>query len=245
MVDARTVDIKDLFADLQERMLVNLVGDRKIIDHPTAKGTASEVNWRKMLADHLPKRYQVDTGFLLDHEGTISDQIDVVVFDRQYTPFLLNRDGGLYIPAEGAYAAFEVRQDFNRDNLKYACGKVASVRRLKRTSFQVTHAGGQFPPREPIHILGGILTLDSEWSPPFGNSFIKVIRDLDVESRIDLACVLKHGTVDVIYDGQPHVAVSPPNCTLIFFLLRLLSRLQGVGTVPAMDLNAYAKWLGS
>lgn len=244
MVDARTVDIKDLFADLQDRMLVNLVGDRKIIDHPTAKGAASEVNWRKMLSDHLPKRYQVDTGFLLDHEGSISEQIDVVVFDRQYTPFLLNRDGVLFIPAEGAYAVFEVRQDFNKDNLKYASEKVASVRRLKRTSFQITHAGGHFPPREPIHILGGVLTLDSGWSPPFGNSFTQLIRGLNVDSRIDLACVLNHGTVAVLYDGQPRIAVSPPNCTLIFFLIRLLARLQSVGTVPAIDLDAYAKWLG-
>lgn len=245
MVDRKTVDIKGLFEDLQERMLVNLVGARKVIDHPTAKGGASEVNWRGMLSDHLPKRYQVDTGFLLDHEGAISEQIDIVVFDRQYTPFLLNRDGVLYIPAEGAYAVFEVRQDFGRDNLKYAADKIASARRLKRTSFQITHAGGQFPPRVPIHILGGILTLDSAWSPPFGNSFIQLITELGADSRVDLACVLKHGTVDVLYDGQPHVTVSPPDCTLIFFLLKVLSRLQSVGTVPAMDLHAYAQWLES
>ena len=72
----------------------------------------------------------------------------------------------------------------------------------------------------------------------------RTIRDFEVDSRLDLACVLKHGTVDVLYDGRPHIAVSPPNCTLIFFLPRLLARLQSVGTVPAMDLNAYAKWLG-
>jgi hypothetical protein len=196
-----------------------------------------------MLGDYLPKRYQVDTGFLLDHEGSISEQIDVVVFDRQYTPFLFNRDGVLYIPAEGAYAVLEIRQELNRTNLEYAAKKVASVRQLNRTSFQITHAGGQFAPRPPIHILGGLLTLDSEWTPPFGNSFSHTVRNLDETSRIDLVCALKHGAVDIAYRGQPDVDVSPPNTALVFFFLRLLARLQSVGTVPAMDLAAYARWL--
>lgn len=243
MVDKNSVDIGDLFEDLQGRMLANLIGDRKIIDHPTAKGLASETNWRRMLADYLPKRYQVESGFLVDHEGRMSEQIDVVVFDRQYTPFLLNRDGVLYIPAEGAYAVFEVRQDFGGQNLKYAANKVASVRRLKRTSVGITHAGGQFPPRDPIHVTGGILTLDSEWSPPFGDSFLKIIEDLSDESRIDLVCVLKHGTADISYTNGPAFSVAPPNRALIFFFLKVLSRLQEVGTVPAMDLDAYSRWV--
>jgi hypothetical protein len=37
--------------------------------------------------------------------------------------------------------------------------------------------------------------------------------------------------------------LSAPDTALIFFFLRLLERLQGLGTVPAMDLRRYGKVL--
>jgi hypothetical protein len=78
-----------------------------------------------MLNNYLPERYFVDNAFVLDCEGKLSDQIDVVIYDRQYSPFLFNQNFVKYIPAESVYAVFEVRQEIDLGNLKYAGGKVA------------------------------------------------------------------------------------------------------------------------
>lgn len=51
-----------------------------------AKGDASESVWRELLQAYLPKRYQAETAHVVDSKGAFSDQIDVVVFDRQYSP---------------------------------------------------------------------------------------------------------------------------------------------------------------
>lgn len=60
-----------------------------------------------MLQKHLPHRYQADKAFVIDSNGESSDQIDVVVYDRQYTPLLYNHDGQMFVPAESVYAIFE------------------------------------------------------------------------------------------------------------------------------------------
>jgi hypothetical protein len=51
-----------------------------------AKGDASEDVWLELLADHLPHRYRVANGIIIDADGRESHYIDIIVYDRQYTP---------------------------------------------------------------------------------------------------------------------------------------------------------------
>ena len=140
------VDLKKIFLGLQEEMVSRLSTNREVITHPGTKGDASELKWIEMLNNYLPQRYKVDKAFVLDSEGARSEQIDVVVYDRQYSPFLFHEGGAIYIPSESVYAVFEVKQSLNKDAIEYAGGKVESVRKLKRTSVKIPHAGGTFSP---------------------------------------------------------------------------------------------------
>ena len=90
--------------------------------------------WLDLLQSYLPQRYQAATAHVVDCEGKLSDQIDVVVFDRQYSPFIFKYEGQTIVPAESVYAAFEAKQTVNAALVQYAQDKVASVRRLRRTS---------------------------------------------------------------------------------------------------------------
>ena len=56
----------------------------------------------------------------MDSAGTFSEQIDVVVFDRQYSPFIFNFEGQVIIPAESVYAVFEAKQAINAEYVAYA-----------------------------------------------------------------------------------------------------------------------------
>jgi hypothetical protein len=197
-----------------------------------------------MLNTYLPKRYQAAKAFVLDADGNLSEQIDIVIFDRQYSPFLFSQDGACYVPAESVYALLEVKQDLNKENLEYAGSKAASIRNLRRTSAPIPHAGGTFEPRKLFPIMAGVLTLGNTWNPPFGDSFERVISQLPSEKRIDIGCALQFGAFDVQYveGSKPQIEKDEKN-TLIFFFLRLLSRLQSLGTVPAIEINEYAKSL--
>jgi hypothetical protein len=238
------IDLHKIFLGLQRQMIATLSAEREIIRHPTTKGTATELHWLRMLGDYLPKRYCADNAFVLDCEGRLSQQIDVVIYDRQYSPFLFNQDGAKYVPAESVYAVLEVKPEFNAANVAYASEKAESVRRLRRTSAPIPHAGGKFDPIMPPPILAGILTLDSEWKPAFGKPFAESISGLSTAQRLDVGCVLRAGGFDIRYgDSAPEIVGGSPETALIFFFLRLLARLQGVGTIAALDFTEYGKAL--
>lgn len=240
---ART--LHGLFAGLQERLEGELRSDRHAFTHPGARGEASEEGWLSILRDHLPHRYRADRAQIVDSTGRTSDQIDVVIYDRQYSPLLYNNHHQHFVPAESVYAVFEVKQKLNREHLLYAAEKAASVRRLSRTSAEIRHAGGTFEPQPPHRIAAGILTYRSNWKTPFGAPFREILDELQVEGQLDLGCVLTGGTFEATYRGGGEVAVESTDghLPLVQFLFRLLRRLQAMATAPAIDYGRYLEAL--
>lgn len=233
--------LRGLFSALQERLSTDLKSVRTVVEHPGGKGAASEANWLNLLSKHLPHRYAVDSAFVVDSEGTRSDQIDIVIYDRQYTPILCDLENQLFIPAESVYAALEVKQVLNKGSIEYAGRKIVSIRRLTRTSMGVVHAGGEYEPKPPTPVLGGVVTLECGWSPPFGASLMQVLASRSSPERIDLACALTAGSFTAEYDpsGEVTLSTTPAEHALVGFLFTLLERLQRIGTVTAADFGAY------
>lgn len=232
------IDIRKIFLGLQDQMHAKLSLNRHIIYHPTTKGDASELEWVDMLSTYLPKRYQVDKGFVIDYKGNISEQIDIVIFDRHYSPFLLRQNGATYIPAESVYAIIEVKPILNISNIKYTSKKASSVRKLQRTTTKIVHAGGVIDkPKEPFDILAGILTIDGTCNTQIENH----MRNLGKEGFLNFGCSLNKESFwfKMDLEGALILETSRQNEGLIFFFLNLLSELQQLGTVPAIDIQRY------
>lgn len=230
-----------ILSGLQAQLEGALGGSRMALAHPGARGEAAEENWLRLLREHLPNRYQADRAFVIDSQGACSDQIDVVIYDRQYSPVLYNRDNQHYVPAESVYAVLEVKQDLSRDHVIYAGQKAASVRRLHRTSAPIPYVGGVAGPRDLPHIIAGILTYQSAWSPPFGDPLQEVLSELPEDHRLELGCALVDGAFEARYPGAGAVdliVVESPH-SLVQLLMRLLKQLQGMATAPAIDYGAY------
>jgi len=187
----------------------------------------------------------VTEGFVLDCTGKISDQLDIIIYDRQYSPLLFDEDGIKHVPAESVYAVFEVKAHIDAGNLAYAGEKAASVRRLRRTSAPIPHAGGRFKPKKPPVILAGVLSLDTRWSPRHDRAFRAVFPKMKPEARLDLGCVLRDRAFAVEYprNGPATIEFSAKETALVFFFVKLLGRLQAMGTVPAVDFEKYGRVL--
>lgn len=215
---------------------------RETLDHPGTKGDASETVWRELLNKYLPERYRAATAHVVDSHGKFSEQIDVVIFDRQYSPFIFHFEGAVIIPAESVYAVFEAKQSVSAEQISYAQKKVASVRNLHRTSLPIPYAEGVYRAKPLIPIYGGLLSCDSEWKPALGKPLLKALENGDAKSRLDLGCIAAHGyfRFDVDRDVyEIHEGEKPATA----FLFRLISQLQFSGTVPMIDIQAYAHWL--
>jgi hypothetical protein len=233
--------LSKLLAGLHDDIEQRLATARKAFSHPGTKGDASEHVWLKLLQTYLPERYQAATAHVVDSNGAFSEQIDVVVFDRQYSPFIFQYEGQTIIPAESVYAAFEAKQTVNADLVRYAQKKVASVRRLHRTSLPIPHAGGTYPPKPLPHIFGGLLTFESDWSPALDQPLLDALGAGEPAGRLDIGCVAAHGMFGCVA-SECHV-VSHLAKPATAFLFELIALLQSSATVPMIDIRAYARWL--
>jgi hypothetical protein len=214
---------------------------REAFAHSGTKGDASELVWLKMLEDYLPRRYSATKAHVVDSKGKFSQQIDVVICDRQYSPFIFTFNEQKIVPAESVYAVFEAKQTINADLVKYARDKAVTVRRLHRTSLPIPTAHGMAPAKQPGPIIAGILTFESDWKPALGDSLLKALQGGEPESHLDMGCVAAHGTFAA--DDKGVHTVVPKGKPATAFLLELIARLQLLATVPMIDVRAYARWL--
>jgi hypothetical protein len=233
--------LTEILDGLQARLEGELRGNRVAVTHSGARGEASEEDWLRVLKDHLPHRYQADRAFVIDSRGACSEQIDVVIYDRQYSPFLFNQANQRYVPAESVYAVLEVKQDLSREHILYAGDKAASVRRLHRTSAPVPHVEGVAKPRPLPPIVAGILTYQSSWTPPFGDPLRQAVAELTAEKQLNIGCALVHGTFEVRHPegGRPDLTIVEGPRSLLQLLMRLFKQLQSLATAPAIDYEAY------
>lgn len=240
-----TVEIKTLFKGMQEQMIAKL-NAQDFISHPGTKGDVTENNWLSWMKEFLPKRYAADKAFVIDSDGQVSDQIDIVIYDQQYSPIVFKQNGALYVTAESVYAVFEVKQNLSKANIEYAGNKIASVRRLRRTSAPIVYSTGTKPAKSLHKIIGGLLTTRTEWLDPIDDLVKNHLSELDIDSQIDLLCCLKDSSFCIEYlESKVTLHKNTDDEVLIYVFLELLLLLQKIGTVPAIDLLQYAKAIDS
>lgn len=235
--------VRDLLLGQQSVLIADLNVAAGVHSHPTDLGDATELKWIDALRGFLPRRYWVEKARVLDSRGEISQQIDIVVFDRHYCPLWFNDGGSHYIPAESVYAALEVKQDLSKTRLGEASDKIESVRRLHRTNGPVVTANGLVKdPPEPLEILGGILATRSSWKGGLDEPFESAVLGETSLRRLDLGCSLADGAFEINREGEEEaLSKSEPDASLIFLFLRLFERLQALGTVPVIELREYSK----
>jgi hypothetical protein len=232
--------LETLLEGLHDEIHQKLEFARKALAHPVSKGDASEKIWLELLNEYLPKRYQAQRAFVVDSKGNFSEQIDVVIYDRQYSPFIFKFNNEIFVPAESVYAVFEAKQTINANYIQYTDKKIRSVQSLHRTSLPIPHAGGTFPAKIPSKIIGGILAFESDWTPAFGSSLKESLKQ--TMETINLGCVAAHGYFSLdnnLKQYEYKIGGKPATA----FLFKLISILQYSGTVPMIDILAYSNWL--
>lgn len=127
------ISLADMLEEAAENMASNLRS--KLLSHPGELGTAREQIIREFLAAHLPKRFEVATGFAFDCTGALSRQLDIVIFDSSVCPRFEISGGKLLFPCEAILAVGQVKSSLtSRDQFIHVLDNLASVRKLDRTA---------------------------------------------------------------------------------------------------------------
>ena len=243
--------IKELFSSLQDEMLVKLK-QAQVMTHPGDKGNSTELDWLNWFEQYLPKRYSVTKGKVVDSCGNESDQIDIIIYDRQYSPLVFSYNGVNYITAESVYAVFEVKQELNKEYIEYAGKKAESVRKLVRTSAPIVYSTG-LKPSKPLHkIFAGLLTTKTNWVE-IDKNLIKNLTNLSDAQELDVICSLDKISCSVQYKRNEvklfgetrgefvnvEIDRNKERDILMHLFLTILTKLQIIGTVPAIEFNKY------
>jgi hypothetical protein len=235
--------LEGAFASEQECLISRLRSSFRIT-HPGDRGEVNEQFFIEFLRAYLPNRYTVEKAIVLDSNGSVSHSIDIVVFDRQYTPTLLDSDKHRYVPAEAVYAVFECKPTIDKGTLEYTGDKIESVRKLERTSVAIRHAGGVYEPKPLFDIIGGILALHVGWADGLNDTFRQNHEQLTGDRKVDCGFAASGACFDVFSEDGDYL-YGPPQNALAYFAFRLLWKLQSMATVPAVDWMAYANQLSN
>lgn len=245
-------DIAAAFRNKEIAMKASFLAIRNVTTHPTTVGSHSEADWVGLIRDFLPTRYAVGPVFAVDHNGNMSEQIDAAVYDTHFSPQWFGTAGGIrFVPVESVYAVFEVKPEFSGPYLLAARQKVASVRKLQRTSEAVVHKGGVYA-REEIKlkpIIGGILTTRPKLADPI-KKLLETQSEQEADDFLNIGICLDKFAFDytptLVGDGvETTLATCESGNQLIHFASRLFRQLQAIGSVPAVDMTKYEKRVAS
>lgn len=104
-----TKRITALFDDMAENMLRFFEGWDTHVPHDGEKGGIRERRVQGFLEKHLPNKYGVASGHIVDKQGTVSLQEDIVIFDQLNCPVLKVDPYYQVFPCETVYATVEVK----------------------------------------------------------------------------------------------------------------------------------------
>lgn len=97
-------------------------------NHGLTTGTYREEIWRTLFEQMVPRKFCIDQGiFIIDSHGRISDEVDLAIFDEQYTPYIFKYGKIKFIPIEAVAVAVQCKSTGVDGAPKWA----ASIKRLE------------------------------------------------------------------------------------------------------------------
>ncbi len=98
--------------------------------HGVTIGGFREEIWKSLFEQIVPKKYTVERSvFIIDSGGNVSNEVDLAIFDEQYTPYIFNYGKMKFIPIEAVAVVVQCKStDLKPEQLKEW---VCSIARLK------------------------------------------------------------------------------------------------------------------
>ncbi|THF84691.1 DUF6602 domain-containing protein [Cohnella fermenti] len=94
---------------------------------PYTTGSHREAIWKGLFEQIVPRKFCVDQNvFIIDSNGTISNEVDIAIFDEQYTPYIFRYGKIKYIPIEAVAVAIQCKSTSVKGVPEWA----ASIREL-------------------------------------------------------------------------------------------------------------------
>jgi hypothetical protein len=160
------------------------------VPHNVLKGHEAEKLVRAFLSSHLPKRFGVGSGFIIDPRDAISKQEDVVIYDAYNCPLYRASDDAAIFPSENVAAVIEVKSSLDKQRLEEAFENISFAKSLGKTKLP------EVPILMTAQTLGAIFAFESPLSlSTLLSHHAKLARSKTMGQHIDIILVLDRGVI--------------------------------------------------
>lgn len=106
------------YSHLEESLANQL--DLQVPNHQLTTGTFRESVWKSLFEQIIPRKFCIDQGvFIIDSYGRISLEVDLAIFDEQYTPYIFNYGKIKFIPIEAVAVVIQCKsKNLDHENLE-------------------------------------------------------------------------------------------------------------------------------
>lgn len=126
------------------RYAVTEARDAARVQHPGLVGRVRELAAEQILKPILPAAFEIGTGKIVDRNGSLSAEIDLVIYNRDLLPPLMySARDGLY-PIESAYYAFEIKSESSSAGVRDAIAKARQITALDHSRKDI-YRGNKVP----------------------------------------------------------------------------------------------------
>lgn len=238
--------IMDLFEATSKKMQIDFQSVTSRISHQGEKGTARENVLMQYLRPYIPEKYSFSKGIIIDSHDIQSRQVDIIIHDRNLTPYLQDQDTTKIIPIESVYGVIEVKSKLTKEELQKCINNIESVRSLTKNTIN----GISCP------TAGFVFAYDSDSSlETILKNLTELSMNLTPEKKICCICVLNKGLIVLVNKFELsrimlfpstetiYVIHNNENNSLLMFYLLLFQTLNSISVFPP-NMIAYANSTG-
>ena len=146
-MDTQKFSFKDILAQSVDKILsanktANFIHKAKDI---RGSGDEVEISIREAISFFLPEKYLVKQGHIIDSSGLISNQLDIIIFDRMSTPkFFESSAKSVYYPIESVLAIGEIKKTLRKNDISDFKEKISKIKNsMKRELIPNSIYGGE------------------------------------------------------------------------------------------------------
>jgi len=101
-------DIKENYLKMERELVTQLNYD--VTNHQLTAGSYREEIWVNFFTRIVPKKFNIARSvFIIDSNQNVSKEVDIVIYDEQYTPYIFNYGLIKFIPVEAVAAVVQCK----------------------------------------------------------------------------------------------------------------------------------------
>lgn len=160
------------------------------LHHGGLKGGEAEKLVGKFLRDHIPRRFDVTGGLVLDPTDNVSKQTDVIIYDALNCPAYRASDTAAVIPSDNVAATVEVKSVLDKNQMRDAFEKANVIKGLSKTQ----------APDVPMLVMCQTLCFLFAFESPLtldklAEHYQACVHEFGVGRHIDLVMILDRGVI--------------------------------------------------